>query len=306
MNLQARENMMRFFQTDEKKEEIISKAQRDHMQKTRNKDPFAIMIRVSCVAVAVAFVVVSFRGFSPPGILGNVIQAMMSIFLAMYLIGSAGGGAAMGGAEAAAVDGSADAGMEGDMGDDGGGEGGDEGGDDEGEEEEEEDEEGGAGKKGKGGGKGDSAKPLVVTLHTKVDQLMNAVVAVSKANNFPFEDLGFDDELLGVIEERLTTSSKQDDAKGPKQAQGKGKSTKREGLRRRAPAVARTPGGGDGMVASASIGVSEAKSAPGELAGSPAGEPSTPGGSGGGGAVSLSMLIAAKRKARGRGQGKTD
>ena len=306
MNLQARENMMRFFQTDEKKEEIISKAQLDHMQKTRNKDPFAIMVRVSCIAVAVAFVVVSFRAFSPPGTLGNVIQAMMSIFLAMYLIGSAGGGAAMGGAEAAAVDGSADAGMEGDMGDDGGGEGGDEGGDDEGEEEEEEDEEGGAGKKGKGGGKGDSAKPLVVTLHTKVDQLMNAVVAVSKANNFPLEDLGFDDELLGVIEERLTTSSKQDDAKGPKQAQGKGKSTRREGLRRRAPAVARTPGGGDGRVASASIGVSEAKSAPGELAGSPAGEPSTPGGSGGGGAVSLSMLIAAKRKARGRGQGKTD
>ena len=151
--------MMRFFQTDEKKEEIISKAQREHMQKTRNKDPFAIMIRVSCVVVAVAFVVVSFRGFSPPGILGNVIQAMMSIFLAMYLIGSAGGGAAMGGAEAAAVDGSADAGMEGDMGDDGGGEGGDEGGDDEGEEEEEEDEEGGAGKKGKGGGKVTARSP---------------------------------------------------------------------------------------------------------------------------------------------------
>ena len=144
-----------------------------------------------------------------------------------------------------------------------------------------------------------------MTLHTKVDQLMNAVVAVSKAN-FPLEDLGFDNELLGVIAERLTTSSKQDDAKGPKQAQGKGTSTKREGLRRRAPAVARTPGGGDGRVASASIGVSEGKSAPGELAGSPAGEPSTPGGSGGGGAVSLSMLIAAKRKARGRGQGKTD
>jgi len=307
MNLQARENMMRFFETDEKKEEIISKAQLDYMQKARNKDPFATMIRLVCIAVAVAFVVVSFRAFSPPGTLGNVIQAMMSIFLAMYLIGSAGG-AAMGGAEAAAVDGSADAGMDGDMGDDGGGEGGEEGGDEEGEEEEEEEEEeegGGGGKKGKGGGKSDGAKPLVVTLHTKVDQLMNAVVAVSKANNFPLEDLGFDDELLGAIEERLTTSSKQGDAKTSKgkKMQGKVQKTQQEGLRRRASAAARKPEEGDGRGKSASTGVPEAKTTPGELAGSPAGGAGTPGG---GGPISLSMLIAAKRKSRGKGQGKAD
>ena len=306
MNLQARENMMRFFETDEKKEEIISKAQLDYMQKAKNKDPFAIMIRLACIAIAVAFIVVSFRAFSPPGTLGNVIQAMMSIFLAMYLIGSAGGGAAMGGAEAAAVDGSADAGMEGDMGDDGGGEGGDEGGDEEGEEEEEEeDEEGSGGKKGKGGGKSDGAKPLVVTLHTKVDQLMNAVVAVSKANNFPLEDLGFDDELLGAIEERLTTSSKQDDAKlsKGKQMQGKVKKTQKEGLRRRASAAARKPEGDGGGGKPASAGVPEAKATPGELAGSPAGGAGTRGEVS---PISLSMLLSAKRKARGRGKGKAD
>ena len=309
MNLQARENMMRFFQTDEKKEEIISKAQMDYMQKSRNKDPFAIFVRIACIGVGVTFIVTSFQAFSPPGTLGNVVQAMMSIFLAMYLIGSAGG-AGMGGAEAAAVDGSADAGMEGDMGDDGGGEGGDEGGDEEGEEEEEEeDEEGGGGKKGKGGKGGDSAKPLVVSLHTKVDQLMNAVVAVSKASQFPLEDLGFDDELLGVIEERLTTSSKADDVLGKKKEKksDQGPSKKDSGLRQRATAAKSSDGskapqrlsaaGTVGDRTSSSTRKEPATAAVGPGDGSPAGEDAAP--------FSLAMLIAAKRKAR-LSKGKTD
>merc|ERR1711965_593024 len=138
---------------------------------------------------------------------------------------------------------------------------------------------------------------------------MNAVVAVSKASQFPLEDLGFDDELLGVIEERLTTSSKQEDTSSKKKGKKSGQGPKKvdTGLRKRATAAKGSDGSeapqrlsasdtvGDGSASSTAE--EQATTAVGPGDGPPAGEGAAP--------FSLAMLIAAKRKAR-LGKGKTD
>ena len=194
--LKARENAVRYFDTEEKKEEMIAKVTKK--MDTLDAKNQNTLRQVVVIGVLIAFIFIGFKAFAPSGAVGQIFSTMLGVLLMLTFLGS--GGMAAGGMAGGAmpVDGAVDGTMEGEM-DDGGGEGEGEG-EDEGEEEEE-DEEGEDGKKKKGGD--DEEGKGLGDLHDKVDMLMNGIVAMARGSGIPLDNLGFDEEVLAEIEQRV-------------------------------------------------------------------------------------------------------
>ena len=201
--LQAKENTARFFSDDDKKNELVKRAEK----KIARKDSSVLMFLARLVGflMCMAFVLLSFDAFAPDGTGSMVVAAVSTIILMLlFLSVGMGGAGAMGDVGVDAGGDAVDGEMEQDMEEDGNEEA------DEAEEEDEDEDE--KDKSGKGKGSEEDSASSIGALHSKMDMLMNATVIFAKKAQVPLDDLGFDPDTLEDIEQRLDAAGEGDGA----------------------------------------------------------------------------------------------